>query len=169
MKRMSTGADIRPFWRRYASLMRRFKRLRFTARLNSRLALSRKIIFFRRQGGRCPVGAGHDGCRGLGPKDVFTTEAAGRKSLSAFKESRDSRQAAQALTFRKGFRHYRLSRYNSMARATEGASGVGALTSILRPASSIAFTMDLPKETILMSPCWKSGKFSWRDFTSATL
>ena len=56
-----------------------------------------------------------------------------------------------------------------MARATEGASGVGAFTSILRPASSIAFTIDFQKDTILMSPCWKSGKFSWRDFTSATL
>ena len=105
---------------------------------------------------RCPIGVGHDGW------DVFAPEAAVGETLSVFKESGHRELTTQTSTFGKGFIHYyfRLSKYSSMARATEGASGVGAFTSILRPASSIAVTIDFPKETILMSPCSKPGKFS---------
>ena len=48
----------------------------------------------------------------------------------------------------------------SRALATDGASTVGAEMAISSPASSIAFTMDLPYDTNLMSPWVKSGWFS---------
>ena len=107
----------------------------------------------------------------VGPDKIFAPEAAVGETLSVFKESGHRELTTQTSTFGKGFIHYyfRLSKYSSMARATEGASGVGALTSILRPASSIAVTIDFPKETILMSPCSKPGKFSCKDLTSAGL
>ena len=61
------------------------------------------------------------------------------------------------------------SRYSSMAFATEGQSGDGALMAISRPASSIALTILLPYDMNLREFCLKSGKFSKRDFTSAGL
>ena len=45
----------------------------------------------------------------------------------------------------------------------EGVSGVGALISILRPASVAAFTVEFPKTAILVSFCLKSGKFFNKD------
>jgi len=55
-------------------------------------------------------------------------------------------------------------RYSSRAIVIDGALGLGALISSLRPSCSTALAVVGPKAAIFISPWTKSGKFSLSDF-----